>query len=93
MLPIVIVTGSPGTGKTTVAAALAKARARGLHLPADVFFTFPAHAIPPYQPEARDQNRDIMIALARTAATFAGRGYDVFMDGIFGPWFLPVVAA
>jgi cytidylate kinase len=93
MSPIVIVTGSPGTGKTTVAAALAKAQARGLHLPSDVFFTFPAHAIPPHQAAAHDQNTDIMIALAHTAATFAARGYDVYMDGIFGPWLLPVVAA
>ena len=91
--PIVIITGAPGTGKTTLAASLAKARPRGLHLPGDVFFTFPAHAISPYRPAAHEQNTDIMLALARTAATFADRGYDVFLDGIFGPWFLPLVTS
>jgi cytidylate kinase len=93
MPSIVIVTGSPGTGKATVAALLAKADPCGLHLPADVFFTFPAHPISPYRPASREQNTDIMIALARTAETFASRGYAVLLDGIFGPWFLPVIAA
>ena len=92
MSPIVIITGAPGTGKTTLAAYLAKARSRGLHLPADIFFTFPAHPISPYRAAAHGQNTDIMVALTRTAATFAIRGYDVFLDGIFGPWFLPLIA-
>ena len=30
--------------------------------------------------------------MTRTAAAFAGRGYQVILEGIFGPWFLPVVA-
>jgi cytidylate kinase len=89
--PIVIITGSPGAGKTTVAARLAKAAPRGLHLPADVFFAFPAHPVSPYRADGHEQNTDIMIALARTAATFSKRGYEVFLDGIFGPWFLPVI--
>jgi hypothetical protein len=58
-----------------------------------VFFTFPAHPISPYRPAAREQNTDIMIALAHAAATFSSRGYEVYLDGIFGPWFLPVIAA
>jgi len=90
--PIVIVTGSPGTGKTTVAARLAKATPRGLHIPADVFYTFPAYPISPYRPAALEQNTDIIIALTRTSAAFADRGYDVILDGILGPWFLPVIA-
>lgn len=36
-----IVTGSPGTGKTALAAHLARAKPRGLHLPSDVFYNFP----------------------------------------------------
>ncbi|HEV7732614.1 MAG TPA: AAA family ATPase [Candidatus Binatia bacterium] len=93
MTPIVIVTGSPGTGKTTVAAGLAKVAPRGLHIPSDVFFTFPAHPISPYRPAAKEQNTDIMIALARTAVAFAERSWAVFLDGIVGPWSLPIVAS
>jgi cytidylate kinase len=90
---IVILTGSPGTGKTTVAALLAKAKPRGLHIPSDVFYTFPAYPISPYRPASLEQNTAIVTAVTRTAATFAGHGYDVILDGIVGPWFLPVVAA
>jgi len=89
---IVIVTGAPGTGKTTVASHLARASPHGLHLPADLFFSFPAHPISPYRPAAREQNTAIMAALAHAAAAFASHGYDVFLEGIVGPWFLPVLA-
>lgn len=91
MSSIVILTGSPGTGKTTLARVLAQARPRGLHLPSDVFYTFPAHPISPYRPEAREQVTDIVVALTRTALAFAQRGYDVVLDGIFGPWFLDLM--
>lgn len=33
-----------------------------------------------------------MIALAHTAAAFASHNYDVFLEGIVGPWFLPLLA-
>jgi predicted kinase len=89
---IVILTGSPGTGKTTVGARLAKAKPRGLHIPSDVFYTFPAHPISPYRPAALEQNTDIIAAVTRTSAAFAGRGYHVILDGIFVPGFLPVMA-
>jgi len=93
MASIAIITGSPGAGKTTFAAYLSNAKPRGVHIPSDVFYTFPAHPISPYRSAAQEQNTDIIVAITRTAATFATRGYDVFLDGIFGPWFLPVIAA
>ena len=93
MTGITIVTGSPGAGKTTLAQHAAKASQRGLHLPADVFYTFPAHAISPILPEAHEQNAAVIAAVSRAAAAFASRGYEVFLDGIVGPWFLPVVTA
>ena len=89
---ITIVTGSPGAGKTTLARALAKAGPRGVHVPADLFFAFPAHPIAPTLPEAHEQNGTIIAAVTRTAAAFASGGYEVYLDGIIGPWFLPRVA-
>ena len=93
MTGITIVTGSPGAGKTTLARHASRAGPRGLHLLADVFYTFPAHAISPIMPEAREQNAAVIAAVSPAAAAFASRGYEVFLDGIVGPWFLPVVAA
>ena len=93
MIGITIVTGSPGAGKTTLSRRAAKADPRGLHLPADVFYTFHAHAVSPVLPEAHEQNGAVIAAVTRAAAAFAARRYEVFVDGIVGPWFLPVVAA
>ena len=93
MAGIIIVTGTPGAGKTTLCQHAAKADPRGLHIVADVFFTFPAHPISPILPEAHAQNGAVIAAVCRAAAAFASRGYEVFVDGIIGPWFLPVVAA
>jgi hypothetical protein len=40
-----------------------------------------------------EQNTDIIVALTRTSAAFASRGYDVILDGLFVPQFLPVIAS
>jgi predicted kinase len=90
MQPIVIVSGSPGTGKSTLARALSRHSERGLHLDSDLFYGFPANPIDPATPEAHAQNTAVMCALARSACAFAEGGYDVFLDGVIGPWFLPV---
>lgn len=91
MASILIVSGSPGTGKTTVAAALADAAPRGLHLASDVFYGFPARPLDPTTSASHAQNQTIMKALARSAGAFAEGGYDVVVDGVIGPWFLPLL--
>jgi predicted kinase len=89
---ITILSGAPGTGKTTIARLLAAQAARGLHIPSDIFYTFPAHPVAPNLPEAHPQNEAVIAALLAAARAFAARGYDVILDGIFGPWFLPFIA-
>lgn len=87
---VLILTGSPGSGKTTTAAALAnELGAPKVHLHTDDFWHFIKNgAIPPYLPDAHQQNGIVIDILARAAAGYAKGGYFVIVDGIVGPWFL-----
>lgn len=91
MASITIVSGGLGTGKTTLSKALAQATPAGLHFIADTFYQFPAHPLDPTTPESRAQNTTIMKAIGRATAAFVEGGYDVFLDGVVGPWFLPTL--
>jgi cytidylate kinase len=91
MAPISIVSGCPGSGKTTLSRSLALSVANGLHLVSDHFYDFPAVPIDPTRPESEHQNTVIMRALARSARTFSEGGYHVILDGVIGPWFPPLV--
>ncbi len=93
MASLIIVSGCPGAGKTTLSASISKAHPQGLHLTGDTFYGFPAHFIEPTKPESHAQNTTIVRATARAASAFLEGGYLVVLDGIFGPWFLPVVMA
>lgn len=88
-----LISGCPGTGKTTLAAALAdRWQAEGnkvILLESDTFYSFPLNVIPPDQPEAKSQNEAIATAVAAAAISFAEHGYTVIVDGVIGPWMLP----
>ena len=90
MSRIVIVSGPPGAGKSTVARRLAEAAPGPLacHLHTDDFYGYIKKGyLEPWKPESRDQNVAVMNGLAAGAAAFAEAGYEVFVDGIVGPWF------
>jgi len=90
---VTIVSGSPGSGKSTLCARLAAALDNGLHFETDLFYGFPAHPIDPTRPEAHAQNTTLLRAIGGAAAAFAEGGYAVYLDGIVGPWFLPTLLA
>jgi len=71
---VTIVTGAPGTGKTTFSKRLAAESVRGIHLVSDVFYGFPAHPIDPTKPESQEHNSAIVCAAGRAAGAFAKLG-------------------
>ncbi|MFJ2666518.1 AAA family ATPase [Nocardia fluminea] len=88
---VIIVTGPPGAGKTTVSRLLADtATAPTVHLETDLFYrSVRAGFVPPFLPEAHRQNEVVIEAIVASVAAYARGGYDVIVDGIVGPWFLP----
>lgn len=88
---IIVITGSPGTGKTTTSAIVAKESGmeKSVHMHTDDFYRYLSKgAIPPHLPESNEQNLIVIEAFLEAARRFARGGYDVVVDGIVGPWFL-----
>jgi cytidylate kinase len=88
---VIILTGPPASGKTTVAELLAaNASVPTVNLTTDLFYrSIRTGFVLPFLPEAERQNEVVIEAIVRTVATFAHGSYDVVVDGIIGPWFLP----
>lgn len=90
---ITIISGTPGTGKTTVSSALGEIWSREgadpLHLVSDTFFSFPVTVISPEKPEAHKQNVTVSKAVTAAARSFAEGGYHVILDGVIGLRMLP----
>lgn len=87
---ILILTGTPGAGKTTTAKALAAMPGPPkVHLHSDDFWHFIKHgALPPFLESAHRQNEVVVNVLAQAAEGYAKGGYFVVVDGVVGPWFL-----
>lgn len=84
---LIILTGPPGAGKTTVVARVARGSAKAVHLHTDDFWhAIVSGAIPPYEPASEDQNQTVLQVIASAAFAYAGGGYTTVVDGIVGPW-------
>lgn len=88
--PVLLLTGPPGSGKTTTARLITAEARLGAHVEADTFFDFVCGGyVEPWRPESHPQNVIVMRAVAAAAATFADGEYTTVVDGIISPkWFL-----
>lgn len=93
---IVILSGSPGCGKTTTAETLAHlgGAVPKVHIHSDDFWGYIKHGrIAPWLPESDAQNRMVMQIAAGVAARYAEAGYLVFLDGVIRPAVISIFAA
>jgi len=87
-MSLLVVTGPPGAGKSTVAALVADGLPRSVLIEGDAFMAFLRQgAIEPWLPESHAQNEIVVEATALATGRFA-RDYPTVFDGVMGPWFL-----
>jgi hypothetical protein len=91
---LLLLTGSPGCGKTTVAPLVADRHEPSACLDLDWFFaTLRRGAIEPWKHEAHEQNRTVLTAAAAAVAEFARGGYFTVAEGILYPFMLDLFEA
>ncbi len=91
---VIVITGPPGSGKSTTARLVAQRFERAVCLESDWFWTsIVTGLVAPWRPEADAQNRAVLRAVAESAATLADSGYVVVVDGVIGPWYLDLFTA
>ena len=93
MSNLLVLTGPPGAGKSTVARILADRYEPSVLVDGDAFFGFLARgAIEPWLPASHDQNTTVTRGAAAATGVFATGGYVTVYDGMVGPWFIDTFA-
>lgn len=88
---LILMSGPCGCGKTTLSRLLAEnpAAERTVHMHTDDFYHYIKKGyIPPWETASKDQNEAVIRAASACAGQYALGGYEVYVDGVVGPWFL-----
>ncbi len=87
---LVLVSGPCGSGKTTVSRLLADgSESPSVHMHTDDFYDYIRKGyIPPWRDDSGDQNETVVKAICACAGEYVLGGYQVYVDGVIGPWFL-----
>jgi hypothetical protein len=84
---LLILTGPPGAGKTTVGSIIAAGSPLSACINSDWFWTTIVNGhIAPWERAADAQNRAVIRAAAAAGVRMANAGYTTVLDGIVGPW-------
>ncbi len=88
---IVIISGASGTGKSSISRILAENSTyeRAVHVHTDDFYQYIRKGyISPWLDGSGDQNETMIESVVASTRRISQGGYEVFVDGVIGPWFL-----
>lgn len=86
-----MVSGPPGSGKTTLAGQLARRLNPSAHLETDLLFNaIQSGFIDPWKPASHHQNTVIVTTAANAARNLAEGGYHTIVDGVVFDWAMEI---
>jgi chloramphenicol 3-O-phosphotransferase len=89
---VLIVTGPPGAGKSTVSRLVAGRHEQGVCIESDWFWSTIVNGfISPWESGSDHQNRIVLRSFVAATSAFAQGGYPVVLDAVVGPWYLDLV--
>jgi len=90
---LLVLTGPPGAGKTTVGRLIAAKSPTSACIHSDWFWTTIVNGrIPPWERAANAQNGAMIRSATAAAVRIANAGFTTVLDGIIGPWFFDAVS-
>ncbi len=89
---LVILTGPPGAGKSTVGRLVADRFTRSACLESDWFWTTIVNGfVPQWETDADPQNRAVVAAVMAAATRLVLGGFTTVVEGVVGPWHVDLV--